>query len=232
MDRHSFLRTLVAMYGTVPSGGMFDLVVVAASQGGLAASRQVLGALPREFPAAVIVLQHRPPSAPDRLPELFARHVSLPVNTVESGQLPQPGTVYVAPADRQLVLDPAGRFAMAELEARLALADPLFASVATAAGPRAIAVVLTGRLQDGAAGVQAIKRAGGRVLVQDQATAECFGMPSAAIATGCVDFILPLGTMAPALITLAMAPGAAAWLQVPVPSWAPSLASPATRLVS
>ena len=220
------------MYGTVPRGGAFDLVVLAASQGGLAASRQILAALPQEFPAAVIMLQHRPPSAPDRLPALFARHVSLPVNPVEPGQLPQPGTVYVAPADRQLRLDPQGRFAPAELEDRLALADPLLCSAATAVGARAIAVVLSGRLKDGAAGVQAVKRAGGRVLVQDQASAECFDMPSAAIATGCVDFILPLATIAPALITLAMAPGAAAWLQVPVPPWAPSLASPATRRVS
>jgi two-component system, chemotaxis family, protein-glutamate methylesterase/glutaminase len=220
------------MYGTVPSGEMFDLVVVAASQGGLAASRQILAALPREFPAAVIVLQHRPPSGPDQLPGLLSRQIGLPVRPAEPGQCPQAGTVYVAPADRQLLLDPAGRFAMAELETRLALADPLLCSAATAVGARAIAVALTGRLKDGAAGVQAIKRAGGRVLVQDQATAECFDMPSAAIATGCVDFILPLATIAPALITLAMAPGAAAWLQVPVPSWAPSLASPTTRLVS
>jgi two-component system, chemotaxis family, protein-glutamate methylesterase/glutaminase len=225
-------RTLAVMYGTVPSNGVFDLVVVAASQGGLAASRQVLGALPREFPAAVIVLQHRRSQPSDHLPELLARHIELPVRPAEPGQRPQAGTVYVAPADRQLLLDQGGRFAMAELETRLALADPLFCSVAVSAGPRAIAVVLTGRLGDGAAGVQAVKRAGGRVLVQDQATAECFGMPSAAIATGCVDFVLPLATIAPALITLAMAPGAAAWLQVPVPSWAPLLAPPTTRLVS
>jgi two-component system chemotaxis response regulator CheB len=70
-----------------------------------------------------------------------------------------------------------------------------------------IAVVLSGRLDDGAAGVVEVKRAGGRVLVQNQATAECFGMPGAAIATGCVDFVLPVGRIAPALVALVMAPG-------------------------
>lgn len=207
-------------------------MVVAASQGGPAAYRQVLRALPREFPAAVVVMQHRGRQPSDHLPRILARQIQLPVRPAEPGQRPQAGTVYVAPADCQLLLDPAGRFAMAELETRLAAGDPLLSSAAVAVGPRMIAVVLSGRLADGAAGVQAVKRAGGRVLVQDQATAECFGMPSAAIATGCVDFVLPLAIVAPALITLAMAPGAAAWLQVPVPSWAPSLASPARQLVS
>ena len=215
------------MYGGVRSGGAFDLVVLAASQGGIAASRQVLAALPADLPAAVILLLHRTSSTPDRLPGLLARRVRLPVGTVREGHRPRAGTVYVAPSDGQLVLDADGAFARAPLAGRLALADPLLHSVAAAAGSRTIAAVLTGRLGDGAAGVQAVKRAGGRVLVQDQATAEHFGMPRAAIATGCVDFVLPLGTLAPAIITLAMAPGAAAWLRVPVAPWAPPQPPPA-----
>jgi two-component system chemotaxis response regulator CheB len=103
----------------------------------------------------------------------------------------------------------------------VARADPLLASAAGAFGDRMIAVVLSGRLRDGAAGSQAVKLAGGRVLVQDEATSECFGMPSATLGTGCADFVLPLGMLGPALTALVMTPGAAAWLRVPMPSWAP-----------
>jgi two-component system chemotaxis response regulator CheB len=78
-------------------------------------------------------------------------------------------------------------------------ADRLFESVAQSFGPRAIAVVLTGTGHDGANGAQAVKRAGGTVVVQDQATSEFFGMPGAAIHAGEVDLILPLERIAPEL---------------------------------
>ncbi len=99
-------------------------------------------------------------------------------------------------------------------------ADPLCASVAAAFGPRTIGVVLSSALDDGAAGAQAIKRVGGRVLVQDPATAAATGMPTAAIATGCVDFVLAPEEIGAALVALVMAPGAAQLFRVPVPSWA------------
>jgi two-component system, chemotaxis family, protein-glutamate methylesterase/glutaminase len=83
-----------------------------------------------------------------------------------------------------------------------------------------IGVVLTGMLKDGTKGVRAVKRHGGRVLAQDPATARASGMPSSAIATGCVDFVLPMHRIAPALVALTMAPGAAELLTVPTPPWA------------
>jgi two-component system, chemotaxis family, protein-glutamate methylesterase/glutaminase len=219
------------MYGSVPRSSPFDLVVIAASQGGLAAYRQIVAGLPAGFPAAVIVLQHRPPrpERADWLPDLLARQTAMRVQPVIAGAKPAPGTVYVAPAAQQLLLGRDGRFVLADLDgaarsagrAGMALADPLLCAAAEVFGPRVIAVVVSGRLDDGAAGVVAVKQAGGRVLVQDQASAECFGMPAAAIGTGCVDFVLPVGTIPLALVALAMAPGAARWLQVPVPSWAP-----------
>jgi len=81
-------------------------------------------------------------------------------------------------------------------------ADLLFESVAAAYGERAIAVVLTGAGKDGSMGVTAIKKRGGTVIVQDEATSEFFGMPSAAIRTGTVDFVLSLDEIPAALITL------------------------------
>ena len=89
-------------------------------------------------------------------------------------------------------------------------ADDLFASLATAFGERALGVVLTGRLDDGAAGARAIKARGGRVLAQDRTTSEQFGMPSSAISTGCVDWVLPLDRIGTA-VALA-APGVLAVL--------------------
>jgi two-component system, chemotaxis family, protein-glutamate methylesterase/glutaminase len=222
------------MYAGVRNHAAFDLVVVAASQGGFAAYRRILAALPPEFPAAVIVLQHRAVRQHDVLAKLVARGTRLAVEPAQAGARPRAGAVYVAPADRQLLLTPKGSFTLADPQAPWPLADPLLASAAAAYGARMIAVVVSGRLRDGAVGVQAVKRAGGRVLVQDQATAECFGMPSAAIATGCVDFVLPVEIISSALVALVMAPGAAAWLRVPVPSWAPLATAPAAgdQLVS
>jgi len=84
-------------------------------------------------------------------------------------------------------------------------ADLLFESVAAAYGERSIAVVLTGTGHDGALGVTAIKQRGGTVVAQDEASSEFFGMPSAAIKTGSVDFILALDDIAPTLVTLVAA---------------------------
>ncbi|MDT7577303.1 MAG: two-component system, chemotaxis family, protein-glutamate methylesterase/glutaminase, partial [Pseudonocardiales bacterium] len=98
-------------------------------------------------------------------------------------------------------------------------ADVLLTSLAPVFRSAAIAVVLTGMLDDGAQGVRAVKRNGGRVLVQEPATARAAGMPSAALATGCVDFALPLDRIAHALVTFVMAPGGAEVFTVPTPAW-------------
>jgi two-component system chemotaxis response regulator CheB len=100
------------------------------------------------------------------------------------------------------------------------IGNGLFRSAAEVSGPRLIAVVLSGMRRDGAEGVQAVRRHGGRVLAQDPATAAAPEMPAAAIATGCVDFVLPPERIASALVALAMAPGAAEFLRVAPPSWA------------
>jgi two-component system, chemotaxis family, protein-glutamate methylesterase/glutaminase len=197
------------------------VVTLLASLGGLAAFTAVLRALPATFPARVVVVQHGVrDNHPERLAQVLAPATTLPVRTARDRTRLEPGPgVTVIPSGWSATLDPDRTFALTEIEPSRA-GDILLAGLAPVLGPAAIAVVLSGRLSDGARGVRAIKRHGGRVLVQDPATARADGMPSHAIATGCVDFVLPLDRIAQALVTLAMAPGGAALFSVPTPAWA------------
>ena len=108
----------------------------------------------------------------------------------------------------------------------LTLADELFASAARAFGPRALAVVLSGRLHDGTAGVQAIKAHGGRVIAQEPATAEQSSMPWSAMATGCVDLVLDPARIAAALVALVTVRGALELFGVRGASWVGSRSPP------
>ncbi len=199
----------------------FEAVALVASLGGIEAVQAVLGALPADFPAPVVVMQHGRPSEddPGRLGRVLQRRSALPVAVAADGLALAPG-VTVVPTGRTATLDEARRFAVGDEEAPVSGGDVLLRSLAARLGAGVVAVVLTGMLHDGAQGVRAVKRAGGRVLVQDPATARAAGMPSSAIATGCVDFVLPLDRIGPALITLVMAPGGAELLSVPTPPWA------------
>jgi two-component system chemotaxis response regulator CheB len=211
-----------------PAPGAFDAVALAASLGGAEALREVLAGLPAWFPAPVLVVQHRLPAAEQLTVDLLRRRIPLAVELARAGDRPRPGVVHVAPADRQLTLAPDGAFRCGPSAGRPGCAaDPLFASVAARAGPRALGVILSGTGADGAAGVVALKRAGGRVLVQDRASARCFAMPAAAIATGCVDLVLPVGRLAAALLSLVLWPGAADLLRVPLSPWAALGSEPA-----
>ena len=197
----------------------FDLVALAASIGGPAALQTLLAALPAEFPAAVVVVQHRSPAYPGLLTGLLRRRAALDVVDAEDGMPLRPGAIHVAPAGRHLVVRPDRRLALTETapnQYARPSADVLFASAAECYGDRAIAVVLTGRHQDGAAGAWAIRATGGRVLAQDPARCEAPEMPAAAIRSGSVDFVLPLEQMAPALVSLVMAPGVNDLFRVPL----------------
>jgi len=203
----------------VPSAA-FDIVVIGASLGGLAALSQLLSALPADFPVPIVVVQHLHARFPSQLPLLLDRSVPLRVKQAEDGERLRPATVYVAPSNRHLLIDQ-NRTLTLSYAPKVEFARPsvnvLFASVAASIGERAIGIVLTGRLRDGAAGAQAIKQRGGRVLVQDRETSAAFGMPQAAIATGCVDFVLPIPKIACALVSLVMVRGAASWFKVFTP---------------
>lgn len=209
------------MSGTVQAAPRFEVVTLVASFGGLAAVTAVLRALPAAFPAGVVVVQHGVrDERPERLANVLSSATTLPVQTAHTGIRLEPGPrVTVIPSGWSATLGQDRTLNLTEIEPSFA-GDILLSSLAPVLGPAAIAVVLTGRLSDGARGVRTIKRHGGRVLVQDPATARAEGMPTHAIATGCVDFVLPLDRIPQALIALTMAPGGAALLNVPIPAWA------------
>jgi len=180
----------------------FDIVALAASAGGLRALTEVLAALPAEFPAPLVVVQHLDPRHRSLMAEILGRRTAIKVVQAEEGQHLKPGIAYVAPPDRHLLVNPGGTLSLTRTQLVHFVrpsADLLFESVAASYGERAIAVVLSGSGSDGAMGVKAIKKMGGTVIVQDRQSSEFAGMPGAAQQTGMVDFVLPLQEIALAL---------------------------------
>lgn len=190
-----------------PTSPAFDLVALTASADGLNALTQILTSLPPDFPAPMVVVQHLSPRHPSLLAEILNRRTSLEVKQAEEGGLLSPGQVFIAPPDYHLLVNADGSLSLSQTEkvhfVRPA-AEVLFESVAEHYKQRAIAVVLTGGDGDGSTGVQAIKKMGGKVIAQDQATSKVWGMPAAAIATGCVDWVLPLDKIGQAITQLVM----------------------------
>ena len=184
----------------MPSG--FDVVALAASAGGLNALTHVLAALPADFPAAVVVVQHLDPRHRSLMADILSRRTTLPVVQAAEGDELRAGCAYVAPPNRHLLVNPDRTISLTQTELVHFVrpsADLLFESTAASFKERAIAVVLSGSGHDGAMGVTAIKKMGGTVIVQDARSAEFAGMPEAAAATGVADFVLALDEIAPAL---------------------------------
>ena len=183
----------------------FDIVAFAASAGGVFALAEVLARLPANFDAIVVCVQHLDPRHRSLMPQVMGRRSKLPVHEATEGMQVERGHAYLAPPDRHMLVNRDGTISLTQTELVNFVrpsADLLFESVAAAYGERAIAVVLTGAGKDGSMGVTAIKKRNGTVIVQDEASSEFFGMPSAAIRTGVVDFTLSLEEIPAALVTL------------------------------
>lgn len=207
-----------------PAAGRFELVVLVASAGGVEALGSVLTGLPPAFPTPVLVVQHglRRPVGQQVLASVLAYRSGLHVRYADDGQsVTRPG-VTVVPTGMTGRADQ-GRLHLVDDEDRRP-ADALLRSLGPAVGRAMIAVVLTGHGEDGSVGARVVKRHGGRVIVQDPSTARAASMPTAALATGCVDFAVPLERIPAAIVALTMAPGGAEMLAVPTPSWARLLA--------
>jgi len=188
-----------------------DIIVVGASSGGLNALRELVRGLPAGLPAAVLIVWHIAPESPNLLPELLGKIGPLNVTLARNDDPIRPGMIYVAPADRHLLVG-AGRvrvtYGPKENRFRPAI-DALFRSAAYVYGPRVIGVVLTGQLDDGTAGLWAIKDRGGLAIIQDRAEAEFPAMPTTARQYVDIDYELPLAEIGPALARLAAASVAA-----------------------
>lgn len=185
--------------------GILNVVAMAASAGGLAALRIVLAGLPKNFPAAVVIVQHLDPKHPSLLASILGRQSALRVKEANATDVLAPATVFIAPPNHHLLVNRDGSLSLTQSELVHFVrpsADLLFESVAASFGTRAIAVVLSGTGTDGTMGVRAIKKMGGTVIVQDGETAEFSGMPLSALQTGEVDLSLPLEQIAPTLVEL------------------------------
>jgi len=181
------------------------VIAISTSAGGLAALQVLLGELPPSLAASVLVVQHLLPDRDSHLVEILALHSGLEVRESRPTARLRCGTVYVAPPDLHLLVGIDRRLVLSHLPPLnfcRPSGDRLFASLAEAFGPDTVAVVLTGRGRDGADGAQLVRRSGGRVIVQDPATAEYADMPRAALRAGAVDAVVPLGGIASALQSL------------------------------
>jgi len=176
------------------------VVGLAASTGGPAALAIVLAGL-AGLAAPVLVVQHLHADFTNGLIEWMSRASSLPVAAAVHGQAARPGWVYLAPAGVHLRLGAAGRLELTAIPVSLHCpsADQLFLSMSERAGRDGVGVVLTGMGDDGAAGLLALRRQGGRTLGQDEESCAVFGMPHAAQLAGAVTNLLPLSQVAPAI---------------------------------
>jgi two-component system chemotaxis response regulator CheB len=181
------------------------VVAIAASTGGPAALKQILNALPSDFPVPMLLVQHIADGFTTGLVHWLGSESNVAVEVAEDGALPRPATLYVAPHNRHLALAAAGRLEISSSPAIGGFrpsADRLFESVGSACGARAVAVILTGMGVDGVSGLESVRRNRGYVIAQDEATSVVWGMPGEAARRGLVDVVLPLGDIAAALTRL------------------------------
>ena len=180
-----------------PTSGLdqrFPVVVLAASTGGPATVMRIAPGFTRDFPAAVILVQHMPATFTTQYAAQLAEFTEIRVKEAEANESLQPGTFYICPGGQHLRVTPTGRIQLdgttGRINGYLPNMDITMESVAAFSGPLSIAAVLTGMGNDGTEGAKAIKSAGGLVLAQDEATCVIFGMPAEAIKAGVVDQVL------------------------------------------
>ncbi|WP_206241792.1 chemotaxis response regulator protein-glutamate methylesterase [Novosphingobium terrae] len=194
-------RVLPASRGAAAGG----LLAIGASAGGPAALAAVLGRLPRDFPAATVIVQHVDARFAQGLAEWLDQHCALPVRLAAEGDSLRPGTVLVAGTDDHLVFKSRDRLGYTSQPAdhtyRPSI-DVFFASAGRWWNGTLVAALLTGMGADGARGLKDLRAMGHHTIAQDQASSAVYGMPKAAAALGAATQILPLERIAPRLIEL------------------------------
>jgi two-component system chemotaxis response regulator CheB len=183
-----------------------DVIAISLSTGGPAALGTILGKLPPDFRAPLLVVPHMAQMFTKFFAERLAGQTKLAVVEAVNGQTIEPGVVYVAPGDFHLCVQRTNGTAVLSLtqdpplHSHRPAADVLFKSVAQVYGSRALGLVLTGMGQDGLRGCEAITEAGGRVLAQDETTSVVWEMPGLVARAGLADAVLPLGDIAGELV--------------------------------
>jgi chemotaxis response regulator CheB len=186
--------------------GRIDVVVLVTSMGGLEALSVVLHGLPADLPVAVVIQQHLGPGS--QLAPILRQRFDRDVTWARDGQFLEPGRIVVAPARRQLKVLPGGRCVVGKTGNKTLKRpfDALLTSLADSYGAGVLAAVLTGMGEDGAAGVRAVRQAGGTVIAQSEDSAEQPSMPRAAAEAG-ADLIVPLQEIAAAVRRMVLNPG-------------------------
>lgn len=185
-----------------------DLIVIGTSAGGVEALQTLVRGLPGDLPAAVLIVMHTSPQGPYLLPQILGHAGALSVASTVDGAGIEPAKVYVAPPDHHLLVK-GDRIQLVrgpkENRSRPAV-DPLFRTAAAAYGARVIGVILTGMLDDGTAGLSAVKQRGGLAVVQDPADALYSSMPKSALRYVGSDYTVPIVELGPLLARLVNEP--------------------------
>lgn len=182
-----------------------EIVAIGSSTGGPAALHKLLGAMPADFPAPIVIVQHISFGFVQGLADWLNDACPLKVKVAQAGERVQPGTVYLAPDNHHMLVDRLNRVALNPSEpmgGHRPAVTALFQSIAQSYGPSAVAVILTGMGADGAVGMRALYDSGAITIAQDEASSVVFGMPKEAIALGAVQQIVPLDGIAQTLTSL------------------------------
>ncbi len=184
--------------------GRYEIVAIGSSAGGIRALEQILSGLPADLPVPILIVQHLDPRHRSLMAEIMQRSSKMKVKEAVDGEEILPSIVFIAPPNRHMLVAD-GHISLtstAFVHFSRPSIDLLFESVAATYGDKSIGIILSGTGRDGAMGIKAIKEKGGTTIAQDQATSEHFGMPDAAIATGMIDFVLPVYDIAKAIVEL------------------------------
>ena len=184
------------------------VVAIASSMGGIEALITVVSALPINFPAAILLVQHLSPKHKSYLSHILSKHTTLNVREAEEGMSLKAGAIYVTPPNKHLIVNENDTLSLSDAPKQHFVrpsAEYTFKSLANSYGNKAIAIVLTGCDGDGREGVRVVSEMGGKVIAQNKETAKVFSMPESAIKTGCVDLVLPLDEIADGIVNMVCA---------------------------
>lgn len=195
----------VRSFKYTPSQTSTKIIIICSSTGGPRALSLILASLPRNLNACIIVIQHIPEKFTPLLAERLNKVSSLDVREARGGELLMKGRVYFAPGGKHMEVTREGRILLTNKPKKHSLRPSCDITLRSFAnfGKRILAVVLTGMGKDGSEGLSEVKKANGKVIVEDRSTSVIFGMPKAAIKTGYVDKIVPLYDIAKEIIDFA-----------------------------